>query len=228
MKRLLILGAAILLVTSSLSAAVGVSGTKHDLSSSGPGAKTNVARTCVFCHTPHQASTASKQDPLWNHTMSTTATYGVYASDTLDATVSEIGGFTAGAAPVSALCLSCHDGTVSVASMYNTPNEVTSVTLTAGGNVDASGFITGNANLGTDLTNDHPVNFTYDSALVTLDGSGLKTPSSTSWVDAAKTVPLFGGKVQCASCHNPHDSTNTPFLVKANTASALCTTCHNK
>ena len=39
---------------------------------------------------------------------------------------------------------------------------------------------------------------------------------------------LFGGLVECASCHDPHDNSNAPFLVMANTASALCLTCHDK
>jgi len=195
----------------------GVSGTKHDLSSAGAGAKTNVGRVCVFCHTPHQPSGTST-DPLWNHTLSTTATYGVYASDTLNATPSELGSGTA----VSNLCLSCHDGTVSVISMYNAPNEVATITLTTGGNVGTDGKITGNPNIGTDLTNDHPVNFTYDAALSTADG-GLNDPTTTAVSDL-----LFGGSVQCASCHDPHNNTYTPFLAKDNAASALCTTCHNK
>jgi len=32
--------------------------------------------------------------------------------------------------------------------------------------------------------------------------------------------------VQCGSCHNVHNNTNTPFLRISNVNSALCTTCH--
>ena len=39
---------------------------------------------------------------------------------------------------------------------------------------------------------------------------------------------LFGGTVQCASCHDPHLTTNGAFLVTSNTDSALCTDCHLK
>jgi len=210
-----------------------VVGTDHDLSSTGPGATTNVARVCVFCHTPHQAAAANGQDPLWNHTLSATASYGVYASSTLDATPIDVGGAVAGSASVTNLCLSCHDGTVSVASQYNPPNEApindnnANIVLTAGGNISVAGLMTGNPNIGTDLTNDHPVNFTYDAALATLDG-GLVTPNSATSVDAGGVVPLFGGTVQCASCHDPHDDTNVPFMVASNVGSALCTTCHVK
>ena len=107
--------------------------------------------------------------------------------------------------------------------MWNPPNEVSSVTLTPGGNVDANGYITGTPNLGTDLSDDHPINFTYDDALASADG-GLNPPSSTPAVQAL----LIGGTVQCSSCHDPHDDTYPPFLVTDNTNSALCTTCHIK
>ncbi len=228
MKRIATISLAVLAVAG-LAGAQTVVGTDHDLSSTGPGATTNVTRVCVFCHTPHQAAAANGQDPLWNHTLSTTASYGVYASSTLNATPSDIGGAAVGSASVSNLCMSCHDGTVAVTSLYNAPNEApindnaANITITAGGNVSAAGLITGNPNLGTDLTNDHPVNFTYDHALATADG-GLRDPATTPAVAAL----LFGGTVQCASCHDPHDNTNPPFLVMSNTGSALCTTCHIK
>jgi len=119
--------------------------------------------------------------------------------------------------------MSCHDGTVSVASLYNPPNEVASVTVTAGGNVDAAGLITGNPNIGISLSDDHPVNFTYDTTLATTDG-GLVDPAGSAAVQAL----LIGGTVQCSSCHDPHNDTFTPFLAADNTQSALCTTCHLK
>ncbi len=226
-----ILGIASLLGTAALLFALAVQptyaqsvvGSDHDLSSSGPGATSNVGRVCVFCHTPHQPSSATV-DPLWNHTISSQGSYGVYNSDTLDATPADIGGATATSASVSNLCMSCHDGTVAVSSLYNEPNELNgaAITITAGGAVDGSGFITGNPLLGIDLSNDHPVNFTYNAALSTSDG-GLNDPSSN-----AVSALLFNGSVQCASCHDAHNNTNVPFLVMSNANSALCTTCHNK
>lgn len=209
-----------------------VVGTSHDLSSTGPNAQTNVNRVCVFCHTPHQAAAANGQPPLWNHTLSGVASYGVYdvtVSPTMDATPTDIGGAAAGSASVSNLCMSCHDGTVAVQSLYNAPNEApindnpANITVTSGGNVSAAGLITGNPNLGTDLSNDHPVNFTYDTALATADGE-LNDPATTPAVAAL----LFGGTVQCASCHDPHNDTFGAFMVMDNTGSALCVTCHQK
>jgi predicted CXXCH cytochrome family protein len=227
MRSKLFLATFLILGVASMASAQTVVGTSHDLSATGPGAQTNVNRVCVFCHTPHQAVAAGGQDPLWNHTLSAVASYGVYASDTMDAVPTDVGGALAGSASATNLCLSCHDGTVAVHSLYNDPNEVASVTITAGGNVDAAGLMTGDPNVGNDLTDDHPVNFTYDAALATADGD-LATPVSADYVDAGSTVPLFAGTVQCASCHDAHDNTLPPFMVVDNTNSALCTVCHNK
>jgi len=223
MKKGLIIAAAII-ATAGMASAQTVVGTDHDLSSSGPGATTNVGRVCVFCHTPHQATASNGQDPLWNHTLSTQASYGVYSSTTLNAVPADIGGATVGTAAPSNLCMSCHDGSVAVHSLYNPPNEVGTITISSNGsNVNASGFMTGTPNVGTDLTDDHPVNFTYDTALANADG-GLVDPAGSPAVLAL----LNGGMVQCGSCHDPHNDTNSPFLVTSNANSALCTTCHIK
>jgi len=188
-----------------------VVGTQHDLSAALP----NTQRVCVFCHTPHQPNGQST-DPLWNHTLSTNPTYGVYASSTLNASPTELGSGTT----VSNLCLSCHDGTIGIGSLYNDPNSTGGAEETPS---NSATMITGNANVGTDLTNDHPINFTYDLALANEDGE-LVDPSGAG----APGDWLFNGTVQCASCHDPHDDTNIPFLIATNVASAMCTTCHVK
>jgi predicted CXXCH cytochrome family protein len=121
------------------------------------------------------------------------------------------------------LCMSCHDGTVSVLSMYNPPNAGTPTVTALAGRISATGQVVSNANMGTSLTNDHPVNFTYNSALAVSDG-GLRDPATTPAV--AALIP--GGTVQCSSCHTTHDPTNTPFLRTSNVGSALCLTCHIK
>lgn len=230
MKRIAMI-AVVALACAAVASAQNTVGSGHDLSSTGPGATTNVTRVCVFCHTPHQASSANGQDPLWNHTLATTASYGVYNSGTFNGsgTIADLGGATAGIASTSNLCLSCHDGSVSVAAFYNPPNEPpisdnnANVVVTAGGNVTAGGLMTGNPNVGTNLTDDHPVNFTYDTALATADGE-LNDPATTPAVAALLSL----GTVQCGSCHDPHNTTFAPFLRVSNVGSALCTTCHIK
>jgi predicted CXXCH cytochrome family protein len=224
MKRFFVLLAVFALCATSAFAAT-VVGSKHDLRQTGGGTAVGngLTEVCVVCHTPHQAAAAAGQDPLWNHTGTTTNTFGVYASTTLNAVPTTIGGAAMGAQSVSLLCMSCHDGTVSVLSLYNPPNAGTPTVTSIAGRISAAGFIVSTGNVGTDLSNDHPVNFTYNTALATSDG-GLKDPSATPAVNAL----LFAGSMQCASCHDVHDPTNTPFLRMSNVASALCTTCHNK
>lgn len=200
-------------------------GSKHDLRASGGGTPTGqgLVEVCVVCHTPHQASAANAQDPLWNHQGTTTTTFGVYASPTMNATPAEIGGAAMGSQSVSLLCMSCHDGTVSVLAMYNNPPAGAPTVNAIAGRIDASGRIISTANLGTNLTDDHPINFTYNSALASLD-NGLVDPASSSTIQGW----LVGGTVQCSSCHDVHDPQYVPFLRADNTGSALCLTCHIK
>jgi predicted CXXCH cytochrome family protein len=224
MKRILLPIVALLLVASP---AIGQSvvGSQHDLSAALPTSD----RVCVFCHTPHQpedfGGSQITTDPLWNHELSATASYGVYDSSTFDAgpgnlnTISDIGS----GEEVSNLCMSCHDGTVGVGALYNDPNIAGGLEETPTNAATLIGSIgSGNADMGTDLSNDHPINFTYDAALVAADGD-LNDPSVSPISDW-----LFAGTLQCASCHDVHDDTNLPFLRVTNANSALCTTCHNK
>lgn len=180
-----------------------ISGSAHDFSDAN-GWQSGVTEICVFCHTPHNASTTV--EPLWNHALSA-ATYTTYASSTLDATV----GTPSGA---SSLCLSCHDGTVAVDSYGG-------VTGT-----NFMGTVNAAANFGTDLSNDHPISFTYNTALVTADG-GLNDPTTSPVADL-----LYGAgsdQVECASCHDVHNGLGQPnLLVMSNVGSALCLTCHSK
>ncbi len=180
----------------------GITSSAHDFSGDTWNATGEI---CVVCHTPHNAIDGAS--PLWNHELST-QTYTLYTSFTLDATMGQPDGN-------SKLCLSCHDGTVAVDNF--------------GGTTDGNDYITGEANLGTDLSNDHPISFTYDATLASDDG-GLFDPSTTDSglggsIDADM---LFDGKLQCASCHDPHNNANGNFLVMSNDASALCLTCHDK
>ncbi len=164
---------------------------------------------CVVCHTPHNADTGVNGAPLWNHEV-TTATFTVYTSSTFDAASGQPDG-------ASKLCLSCHDGTVAMDNF--------------GGKTNGTNFVGGNKNFGTDLSNDHPISFTYDATLATADGE-LKDPSSTSGLGGTIAEDLLiGGKMECASCHDVHNTVavnGTKLLVKSNSGSALCLTCHSK
>ena len=78
----------------------------------------------------------------------------------------------------------------------------------------------GKSNITTDLANDHPVSFVYNSALASADGE-LKDPSTLTGA-----VKLENSKMQCTSCHDPHKNLYTDFLVANSLNSELCLNCH--
>lgn len=175
-----------------------ITSTAHNLA--GAAWNTGTDEICITCHTPHNDD-VTVTTPLWNHAL-TTQTFQIYASATMDATTGQPNG-------ESKLCLSCHDGVTAVDNY--------------GATTDGTVKITGAPMIGTDLRNDHPVSFTYNTDLETADG-GLKSSVADGPVDDL----LIGGQVECASCHNAHSNANGKFLVMSNAASALCLTCHNK
>jgi len=203
MKKLNLLTILIILAFAGINFGQSITGTPHDFS--GQTSWNPTGEKCVVCHTPHNA--IANVEPLWNHELST-ATYTLYTSSTLDATLGQPDG-------PSKLCLSCHDGTVAIDNF--------------GGKTTGAEFVTGDKNLGTDLSNDHPVSFTYDATLATTDG-GLFDPTtqSSGLGGIIDHDMLTSNKVQCSSCHNPHNDQYGSFLVKSNGGSALCLTCHNK
>jgi len=121
----------------------------HNLSASGPSTirAATEGQICIFCHTPHGASAAA---PLWNR-FSSGAFYTPYSSTTASATIGQPTGD-------SRLCLSCHDGTVALGMVRSEPSTIPF----AGGVVNMP---LDRSNLGSDLSDDHPISFVYDSAL---------------------------------------------------------------
>ncbi len=202
-----------------------VRNTKHNLSATSFGSGVTDTRTvkatsetqiCVFCHTPHGAETI-QQAPLWNRKLSTATTYVPYTSSSIDANATEMANAPGG---TSKLCLSCHDGTMALGNvnvLNGKANQTIPMTGTATGGLmpPGSGATTGfTRNLGVNLTNDHPISFTYDSALATADGE-LRTPPTTSTLlnrivgtrvvgGVKPKLPLEAGQMQCATCHDPH------------------------
>jgi len=214
----------------------GIANSKHNLSVSGPGTVKAVTETelCIFCHIPHNTRPAV---PLWNHEV-TQAAYQMYTSDYLTragyATPADVG-------QRSRLCLSCHDGTVAVGSVYMVRGVTQTVPLPMIG-VDATGKLPSTlaGYLGLDLRDDHPVSIKYDVGVTIPFGGGVRTIELNATAPAINPKPyrgvkLYGtatgtikGYVECTSCHDPHDDTNGKFLVISNAYAALCTTCHSK
>jgi predicted CXXCH cytochrome family protein len=203
LRGLRVLAAGLLLLP--LPALAGIANTKHNLSVSGPGPvkATTEPQICVFCHTPHNAAPAA---PLWNRN-NPGGVYTPYSSSTSLARPGQPSG-------ASLLCLSCHDGTTALGSVLNRSTAIgmTSATLPAG-----------NSDLGTDLSDDHPISFAYTSALAAARGE-LADPATLT--GKVKLDP--GGQMQCTSCHDAHDDSNGKFLVLPTRGAILCLSCHTK
>ncbi|KKL09111.1 hypothetical protein LCGC14_2569130, partial [marine sediment metagenome] len=76
--------------------------------------------------------------------------------------------------------------------------------------------------IGTRLTDDHPISFTYDAALATKNRK-LHRPSTL-----AAQLPLDPqGQLQCTTCHDPHNGSRGHFLRMSNLNSRMCTRCHD-
>ncbi len=179
-----------------------IADTVHNLSVSGKGqfkSKTE-DRICIFCHTSHSAAFDA---PMWNRRSNG---YTNYESSTSDAAAGKKGGS-------SKLCLSCHDGTIALGDMVsgkrNTREKSNDLRRT---------FLKGRSNLGTNLSNDHPVAIVYDTELAITD-PGLLDPESVD-------LPLVDNELQCDSCHDPHSNKIQPFLHKSTLNGELCTSCH--
>ena len=206
---------AALVLSGGQDATAAITGSSHDFKSA-TWNQGGSAEICEPCHAPHTDGTyASTAAPLWNRA-STTSTFTLYTSGTLTATdVGQPSG-------VSKLCLSCHDGTVALEAF-------------AGNSQVTTTYVTGNALLGIDLNNHHPVAFTYNATLATNDG-GLYDPTATaSGLAGGGNIDddlLFGtgnDQLECSSCHDVHNGyTQSKLLVMSNASSALCLTCHNK
>ena len=195
---------------------------KHNLSQravDNPGTLTDYGEVCVYCHTPHGGQETSNA-PLWNRAFGpASGTYQMY-----DATYSSTIDMTVETQPtgVSLACLSCHDGTIGLDVITNRPQAEIGTAPTGStmpAEDAANQFF---ANLGTNLRNDHPISVVYSTA----DDPAFNAPDADAKINGE--LPLYSGKVECGTCHNPHNITNEPFLRKANAASALCRTCHIK
>jgi predicted CXXCH cytochrome family protein len=184
---------------------ISVVNSPHDLSA-GSSARVRAAtedQVCIFCHTPHNASPVAA---LWNRSLSS-QTYSVYTSRSLQAKPGQPTGS-------SKLCLSCHDGTIALGSVLSQP-----VPIPMSGGVMT--MPRGPGNLGTDLRDDHPISFQFDSSLIAKD-TMLRQPLGLP--HQIKLDP--NRELQCTTCHDAHNNAFGKFLVMRNTNSELCVSCH--
>jgi predicted CXXCH cytochrome family protein len=144
---------------------------------------------------------AGDENVLWNHE-ETTETFTMYSS-------------SAGQPEsTSKMCLSCHDGVTALDSYGGTSGSVP---------------LAGTANLGTDLSDDHPIGIeypvsqTYDYNNPSTFAAGINGGPGVTLVTIA-TVD----RVECTSCHHVHNNGLGDFLRVPLQESYLCLQCHIK
>ncbi|RME41455.1 MAG: hypothetical protein D6788_01205 [Planctomycetota bacterium] len=167
-----------------------------------PGVTIPGNQVCLPCHTPHNALLSGEENVLWNHA-ETGETFVMYES-------------TAGQPEgPSKLCLSCHDGVTAIDNY--------------GGTGGTGIVITGDAALGTDLSNDHPIGIEYPTS----QPSEFNDPSTFApgigGGPGVKLVTINGvDRVECTSCHNVHNNGLGHFLRVPLEESYICLQCHIK
>lgn len=202
-------------------------GNKHDFSNTNTTAPihaTNEDRVCIFCHTPHGAST---QSTLWNRPdPQALEAFTIYSSGTLvidDPGVLSSSKYNDGSLypnGSSRLCMSCHDGVVGIGQIL-------------------SGHIKGDDLLTTPvvtsvitLSLSHPISFVYDNTVITAINAQKGLPN---YIPPSLTeVPLDGNsRMQCTTCHDPHDDSSEypsdPPFWRRHTATSyadVCDACH--
>lgn len=109
--------------------------------------------------------------------------------------------------PTSLICLGCHDGTIGTSTIGSS-------------HALLSGVRDGFSAHGDFPWTDHPIGIPYPTK--------PKEYRPSVFVEKQK-VPLPQGRVECISCHDPHNvAGNADMLWVSNRRSALCLTCHVK
>ena len=201
-----------------------VIGSPHDLRQI---AKKNLedGSVCEYCH-PKPLRITSESSLPWNQ-QSQLRQFSAYASPTFNATDVPVpeSDSKKRVSDATLMCLSCHDGAVSDAAMDR--------------NLRAGRTSSTNASPQSVLNvlGDHPVQFTYSSQLATahrglqspVEGVGVPVP----YVGRIISLPLYkesptdvSGRMECATCHDPHNGNTSYFLRMENNGSALCLNCH--
>ena len=198
-----------------------VAGTQHNLSVSGPGPIVAVGETeiCIFCHTPHSSAPIRA---LWNRELPT-GTFITYRSPSMDVPAGKTAPQPDGA---SKLCLSCHDGTLALGAVLSRKTRIP-MRGTTGGRMPrgSRGFV------GRDLSGMHPISFAVTRKLIAANNAKDSLLAPIEQMRSDPDVRLDkADKVQCTTCHDPHDDSNYSssgihFYHKAR-YSDVCLVCH--
>jgi len=221
-------------------AANGVVSSRHNLGAFGTytktrdnnGNQTGTTQICVFCHTPHHANTDAR--PLWNRNMPNSSSYVGYGTTIAGTSVAKP---KAGSASLA--CLSCHDGVTTFDNLVNAPGRGTSMPATAWTFFNSGSPITSNmsfsprVNLGTDLTNDHPINVPYSGGTkASLRSSNTTIGNIDLSTGLVNTTAYFGWMTEnkwAVSGFISSSATIGDLLRSDNTTSGNveCSSCHD-
>lgn len=240
--------AALFAVTAALgseAALAQIANTKHNLTAAGPGTvklttgagSAGTEEICVFCHTPHGASSSAGGPPIWNKALPSAASFTTYRTTTLDSTVDLTG------AP-SLACLSCHDGVSALDNIVNAPGSGgwnaaganLAWTWAGGSDVMPAGI----TRIGTDLTNDHPVGMNYCGHSAADTATGALTcgdtdfhvttgPNNNVKFDATKVV--WWVQTAAGATNAARDKQDLPLYTRTINSvqgpTVECQTCHD-
>jgi predicted CXXCH cytochrome family protein len=184
----------------------------------------NYGEICTYCHTPHGGPNwqGAPRAPLVNR-----------PRPNPQYRMPEFGAqrMIQDAAPSdrSRICLSCHDGSVGLDQIANLPNTYTGAGPAAQTIDECEGCHSGGSPAGgvnwegvwiaPDMRKQHPFSVLYDPT---------RRPGAFNAAvgGAVGGLPLWNGKAECATCHEPHSERNRYFLRVPNVSNSMCLICH--
>jgi predicted CXXCH cytochrome family protein len=162
-----------------------------------------IAGVCRVCHIPHIQVVRPVSPPTTQPT--TQPVLELYRMPG-QRRVFVPGEFTPG--PTSLICLGCHDGTIGTSTI-------------SGAHALLAGVREGFYVAGDYAWRDHPIGIPYPG--------NRRDFRPESFVIGEGKIKLPEGRVECVSCHDPHNESGVPkMLVMSNRRSALCLACHIK
>lgn len=226
----------------------GLAGSAHDFVTGEEYAIATIG-VCTFCHTPHRATQTKL---LWNHKLSTNASFSWDATETIGGTLLPTNLKTW--VGTSKLCLSCHDGSVAIGDVYwwnstapAAPLETDTMLMHASKVVGQNGNLAGT----------HPVGLPYGGATGSYNSISKgatvvdewKTPAAaiaagirlfketSGTITAAASSDTANLGIECSSCHDPHNKMPGAAVkgerllrgaMTGSDAGYICLKCHSK
>lgn len=255
-------GIALMASGQSAMAQVSAANSKHNLSSTGGQAQSTSAtndQVCVYCHTPHGGDVSVANVPLWNKNLPA-GPYTVYSTANSTTMDGEVIATVASVSLACLSChdgTQAMDAVLNQPGTGANPGNIDAgVTMTGVANLTQD--LSNDHPIGVQYAGGGCGGVAGDCTAANFQDEEFNTAQQDTiggtpvwWVDAIggtanardKTDMILYTRtdftdttpqpsVECASCHDPHNSTvvanQVQFLRTPNTGSAVCTTCHIK